>query len=808
MSTLAIALRDLGCEVETWDTKDGPAQNLLDLALQHKCIQRIEAGEFDFVFFSPECRTFSTDLDVQLRSLDTPAQVWGKIPIPDEWRAYLNRGNVQVRFVIRAIYACEKCRVGFLVEHPASHREWPNDWPKFHDWPTVWEIDEMDECLRASKAVKRTLAQCNYGSVFRAYTTFAGSPWLQIPLEIHLPKTLCVCVGKHAAIARGFAPDGSSLSRSKESYPRPLAGGLAQAILAGLQLADTGASIEPTVHTYGPRLHVGSHRPHAEDGAMDGVATSEWAPSGSLRQLEPELVDVLWDEPFPDVNGVPDTPSDPMPRPKTPPPGPFSTEELIPSGVVEQVENFGDQVIKLIERATRGTDGWRVARGKRPESVILTEQEALNPCGWGWTWHRSELDGMWHAILPSVYPEDPPERGCPLIPFLRRAALEDLNDKRLISWQKEGFPGSKEMKLHAQLAAPHVGALKYAKQFIELSRRDEARGYVSSGHKFPDVWPCVVDPMNVVEQNDSHRLTIDKTIHLDEMEGFESYNEAIVLGQDEDNPRVTLVRVWQFARGAAILVAAISFRASEFVTQPLPFAVKVKLAKLDIKAFFRQHSKQRWHWWQSGRLTASGYGTDHRVNFGERDAPDNTGAMSNALIFFIRRELARLDAEYPTVHPVLQAWAAHRSALAAENPAAPEFAFLIFALAEIANMLAVDPLPAGMDPATVPLFRDTSMGWHEPLRARSVLAVTRDLMHSVGENPEQFGTHSYRIGGASALFAAGADETVIRTMGRWSSDIYHLYVRACFERCCEWTRKAGSTVVTDVARTVDEVHYY
>ena len=97
---------------------------------------------------------------------------------------------------------------------------------------------------------------------------------------------------------------------------------------------------------------------------------------------------------------------------------------------------------------------------------------------------------------------------------------------------------------------------------------------------------------------------------------------------------------------------------------------------------------------------------------------------------------------------------------------------------------------------------------HEPLRARSVLAVTRDLMHSVGENPEQFGTHSYRIGGASALFAAGADETVIRTMGRWSSDIYHLYVRACFERCCEWTRKAGSTVVTDVARTVDEVHYY
>ena len=41
-------------------------------------------------------------------------------------------------------------------------------------------------------------------------------------------------------------------------------------------------------------------------------------------------------------------------------------------------------------------------------------------------------------------------------------------------------------------------------------------------------------------------------------------------------------------------------------------------------------------------------------------------------------------------------------------------------------------------------------------------------------------------------------------MGRWSSDIHRLYVRACFERCCEWTRKAGSTKLTDVARIFDD----
>eukprot|EP00966_Prymnesium_polylepis_P194900 4517849-Prymnesium_polylepis.1 len=77
-------------------------------------------------------------------------------------------------------------------------------------------------------------------------------------------------------------------------------------------------------------------------------------------------------------------------------------------------------------------------------------------------------------------------------------------------------------------------------------------------------------------------------------------------------------------------------------------------------------------------------------------------------------------------------------------------------------------------------------------------------MVSIGENPGQFGTHSYRTCGATALFAAGADATVIRTMGRWSSDIYWLYVRACFSQTIAWSRKAGLTVVQDVAQEYAE----
>ena len=48
----------------------------------------------------------------------------------------------------------------------------------------------------------------------------------------------------------------------------------------------------------------------------------------------------------------------------------------------------------------------------------------------------------------------------------------------------------------------------------------------------------------------------------------------------------------------------------------------------------------------------------------------------------------------------------------------------------------------------------------------------------------------------------------IMTMGRWSSDCYRLYVRACFGHAVEWSRKAGSTSVDDVAEEYKEVDCY
>ena len=45
-------------------------------------------------------------------------------------------------------------------------------------------------------------------------------------------------------------------------------------------------------------------------------------------------------------------------------------------------------------------------------------------------------------------------------------------------------------------------------------------------------------------------------------------------------------------------------------------------------------------------------------------------------------------------------------------------------------------------------------------------------------------------------------------MGRWSSDMYRLYVRACFEQKLEWSRRCGSTQLRDVAAEFEEVDSY
>ena len=126
------------------------------------------------------------------------------------------------------------------------------------------------------------------------------------------------------------------------------------------------------------------------------------------------------------------------------------------------------------------------------------------------------------------------------------------------------------------------------------------------------------------------------------------------------------------------------------------------------------------------------------------------------------------------------------------------------AVAEMANLARVDPVSDAEAPLT-PMFRQEGGA---ALTTRRVREWTAALVASIGLDPSQFGAHSYRIGGATALFAAGAEPTIIRTMGRWSSDCYRLYVRACFKQTLNWSRICGSQEVHDVAAEFEEVDSY
>ena len=122
------------------------------------------------------------------------------------------------------------------------------------------------------------------------------------------------------------------------------------------------------------------------------------------------------------------------------------------------------------------------------------------------------------------------------------------------------------------------------------------------------------------------------------------------------------------------------------------------------------------------------------------------------------------------------------------------------------NLLRDDPTPEGAALMT-PLFRDVDS--NEPLRTGALRRLLQSLMLAIGEEPKRFGLHSLRIGGATALFAAGATPIVIRTMGRWSSDCCRLHVRACYEQTLHWSSRCGSTQVRDLAgQWCDEVSYY
>ena len=75
-------------------------------------------------------------------------------------------------------------------------------------------------------------------------------------------------------------------------------------------------------------------------------------------------------------------------------------------------------------------------------------------------------------------------------------------------------------------------------------------------------------------------------------------------------------------------------------------------------------------------------------------------------------------------------------------------------------------------------------------------------MSNLGLDPNMFGAHSLRIGGATAALEAGMSPAAIRAAGRWASDIYVLYTRATRRSSMRVATIIGSTRFEDLERGV------
>lgn len=64
---------------------------------------------------------------------------------------------------------------------------------------------------------------------------------------------------------------------------------------------------------------------------------------------------------------------------------------------------------------------------------------------------------------------------------------------------------------------------------------------------------------------------------------------------------------------------------------------------------------------------------------------------------------------------------------------------------------------------------------NQVLQVSDVVTAVKHAAAAAGENPDRFGSHSLRSGGATALFNAGVDSLAVKKFGRWRSDAVEVY---------------------------------
>ena len=99
----------------------------------------------------------------------------------------------------------------------------------------------------------------------------------------------------------------------------------------------------------------------------------------------------------------------------------------------------------------------------------------------------------------------------------------------------------------------------------------------------------------------------------------------------------------------------------------------------------------------------------------------------------------------------------------------------VCAATAILDLFKHDEVPKEKWPTT-PLIRDPKT--NKPMKSHYLRKQIKKLYKSkCNGNEKRVGLHSMRIGGCSTLFAMGTPAVFVQALGRWSSDVFKLYMR-------------------------------
>ena len=103
----------------------------------------------------------------------------------------------------------------------------------------------------------------------------------------------------------------------------------------------------------------------------------------------------------------------------------------------------------------------------------------------------------------------------------------------------------------------------------------------------------------------------------------------------------------------------------------------------------------------------------------------------------------------------------------------------------------------------VEVHENTGLFFHnggERVVGRHFLQFVKQAMKHVGKNPDYYGTHSMRIGGATlAMSCTSGNHETVRMMGFWLSNVMETYVYPSKETMTKLSREMMSTTATNLA---------